>query len=361
MCIVSSQAWASHQLWKLSHLKNNELSKPQIYKVSKGVSKIVLKFPLEVIFRTRNYGTLLVASLFLHNSLLEISVELISCRESRQPWSIYSLPASQVEAIKVEIFLGNQGSRKVNMEESSIVYSSLVRARNLQILRIEQGSTPRIDQSFLATLLFIAIANVKRCTLSFSRSPPSWSVSLTVEPRHRQCSDRATPRHHSIILFRNRAHDAKTSRADHCRAPCCLHQIPGWLNDRYNAAAVIKGNPLPRTAEAKAPFPSELDIATALVLPPDSLGHCTSPSLPSVPFLTKQVVLRLRPPSRRSSEVDRKKNSSQAATHDSVFGRVWVFLLDVGRDVSLYRRRNLSAISCACAHSSPASSWTAMR
>jgi hypothetical protein len=37
--------------------------KPQIYEVSKGVSKIILKFPLEVIFRTRNYETLLLAIL----------------------------------------------------------------------------------------------------------------------------------------------------------------------------------------------------------------------------------------------------------------------------------------------------------
>jgi hypothetical protein len=158
-------------------------------------------------------------------------------------------------------------------------------------------------------------------------------------------------------LRRNRTHDAETSRADHCRAPCCLHQIPGWLNDRYSPTAVIKGNPLPRTADAKAPFPSELDITTALVLPAASLGQfATRASLPSIPFLAKQVV----PPSssttsRRRSEVDWKKNPSQAATHDSVFGRVRVCSLDVDRDVSLHRRRNLSAFGCACAHSSPAS------
>jgi hypothetical protein len=159
-------------------------------------------------------------------------------------------------------------------------------------------------------------------------------------------------------IFRNRTRDATTSRADHCRAPCCLHQISGWLNDRCSSTTVIKGNPLPRTADAKAPFPSKLDITSALVLPPSSLGHfATRASLPSIPFLAKQAV----PPSssttsRRSSEVYRKKNSSQATTHDSVFGRVRVVSLDLDRDVSLYRRQNLSAISCACAHSSPASS-----
>jgi hypothetical protein len=78
----------------------------------------------------------------------EISVELVPCRESRRPGRIYSLPASQVEALDVEILLSSQGSRIVNMDKSSIVYSFLVRARNLQILRSEQGSTPRIDQAF---------------------------------------------------------------------------------------------------------------------------------------------------------------------------------------------------------------------
>jgi hypothetical protein len=69
-------------------------------------------------------------------------------------------------------------------------------------------------------------------------------------------------------------------------------------------AAVIKGNPLPRTADAKAPFPSELDIGTALVLPPANLGHlATRASLPLVPFLAEQAVLPpLSPTSRRTED-----------------------------------------------------------
>jgi hypothetical protein len=43
---------------------NHELLTPHTRKLSKGVSKIVLKFPNEIIFRTRNYGTLLLAFLF---------------------------------------------------------------------------------------------------------------------------------------------------------------------------------------------------------------------------------------------------------------------------------------------------------
>jgi hypothetical protein len=55
--------------------------------------------------------------------------------------------------------------------KSSIVYSFLFPAHNLQILRIKQGSTPGSIEAF-AKLLFVAIANVKRCALSFSRFSP---------------------------------------------------------------------------------------------------------------------------------------------------------------------------------------------
>jgi hypothetical protein len=105
----------------------------------------------------------------------EISVELVPCRESRRPCSIKFLPTSQVEAGEVEIFLSSQSSRKVNVEKSSIMYSILVRTYNLQILKIEQGSTPRIDRNFLSTLHFVAIANVKRV---------HWASRLS--PRHDQ-------------------------------------------------------------------------------------------------------------------------------------------------------------------------------
>jgi hypothetical protein len=61
---MSSQAYASQQLLKLLHLQNNELSTPQLHKLSKDVSKIVLKPPHEIIFRTRNCRTLVLTFLF---------------------------------------------------------------------------------------------------------------------------------------------------------------------------------------------------------------------------------------------------------------------------------------------------------
>jgi hypothetical protein len=150
-------------------------------------------------------------------------------------------------------------------------------------------------------------------------------------------------------LFRNRTHDAETSRADQCRSPCCLHQIPGWSNDRCSPATVIKREPLAqnRLSSTSPPllFFLRLTLATLPLAHLSHQFHSLPSELPSV--FVPDVEKKLR--------VDRK-NSSQAATHDLVFGRVRVISLDVDRDVSLYRRRNLSAISCACAHSSPASS-----
>jgi hypothetical protein len=88
------------------------------------------------------------------------------------------------------------------------------------------------------------------------------------------------------------------------------------------------------------PKPPQLNIITLLVLPPARLGHiATSPSLPSIPFLAEQAVPACALSIEKKLRVDRKKNSSQHATHYSAFGRVRVVSLDVDRDVSLYRRR----------------------
>jgi hypothetical protein len=134
-------------------------------------------------------------------------------------------------------------------------------------------------------------------------------------------------------------------------------RYPAGSTNRYSPAAVIKWNPLPITADAKAPFPSELGIITVLVLLPASLGYtATRASLPSTSFFPSKPFSVIVPDIEKKLRVDRKKNSSQATTHDSVFGRVRVVSLDVDRDVSLYRMQDLPAISCACAHSSPASS-----
>jgi hypothetical protein len=85
-------------------------------------------------------------------------------------------------------------------------------------------------------------------------------------------------------------------------------RYPTGSTDRYSPAAVIKWNLLPRTADTKAPFPSELGIITVLVLLPASLGYtATKASLPSTsipqarcsPVFIPDVEVKLR--------VDRKQ------------------------------------------------------
>jgi hypothetical protein len=77
-----------------------------------------------------------------------ITVDLVSCRQSRRPCSINSLPTSQVEVVEVEVVLRSRGSRKVHVEKTSIAYPSMIRTHTLQILEIAQGSKPGIDRSF---------------------------------------------------------------------------------------------------------------------------------------------------------------------------------------------------------------------
>jgi hypothetical protein len=103
--------------------------------------------------------------------------------ESSTNWSLAvnlddlaaSIPfsASQVETVKVEIFLlSSRGSRIVNMEMSSIVHSFLVRAINFQILKNQTRKYAQDRSKLYATLLCVAITSVKRSKPSLSRFAP---------------------------------------------------------------------------------------------------------------------------------------------------------------------------------------------
>jgi hypothetical protein len=153
------------------------MSTLQIHKVKYGVSKIVLKFPHDVIFRTRNYGTLLLAFLFF----------IMVFWKSLSTWSLatnldvlgvsYSLPASQVEAVEVEISLSSQGSQKVNVEKSSITFSSRSVSITFKSSEASNEVHPGSIEAF-AKLLFVSITNVKCCTLSFLNLLPITINSL---------------------------------------------------------------------------------------------------------------------------------------------------------------------------------------
>jgi hypothetical protein len=80
-------------------------------------------------------------------------------------------PASPVEAIAVEILLSTQGSRKVNVEN----HPSCIRSWSMLITFKSSESSKEVhqDRSWLFSYAsLVSIANVKRCTLSFSRVSP---------------------------------------------------------------------------------------------------------------------------------------------------------------------------------------------
>jgi hypothetical protein len=222
----------------------------------------------------RRLGNSFISLPFPHNALLESPIDLASRRQSRRPCSINSFSASQAEAIDMEILLSSQGSRIVNMERSSIVYSFLVRAHNLQILRIEQGSTPRIDRSIFAALLFVAFASTKRCTLSFSRFAPRHSRLF--RPLSPIVIKVTTVRHHDVALPPISATVFMTPRS---RELTLLSSVLSTPDTRLGQLTVAtrsdyKMEPFTGTADTKAPSPSELSSITVLFLLLASLVTC---------------------------------------------------------------------------------------
>jgi hypothetical protein len=130
------------------------------------------------------------------------------------------------------------------MEKSSMVYSFLVCALNLQILRIEQGSTPRIDRSF--TL---------RSSVLLSQA---WSVvhwvflvllPITVDYLDRWAPSSSVSRPYvamtSLYPRFPRPYSRRRDRVSWpCWAPRCVHQI----TDRVNWSL------LPRSEYKMEPF-----------------------------------------------------------------------------------------------------------
>jgi hypothetical protein len=185
---------------------------------------------------TRDYGTLSVVSLSW-NGLLEISDKLVPCRESRRSCSIDSFPASQSGSLKRRNFLlSSQGSRIVNMEKSSIVYSSLVRALNLQILKIKRGSTPRIDWNFMLRSSVLLPQTQSVVHRVFLVSLPSTVDYLDRWAHRHQCHDHTSPWRRSAIDFRNRIHDAEIAWADLVERRVAYTRYPTGSTDHYSPA-----------------------------------------------------------------------------------------------------------------------------
>jgi hypothetical protein len=138
----------------------------------------------------------------------------------------------------------------------------------LQILRIEQGSTPRIDRSFL--LCFSCCYHERKAWYTdlfssrrFFRPLSPIVVSVTTVQRH----DVILPSIFATVFTTPREHELTIVE---------LHVVyaryPTGSTNHYSPASVIKWNLLPGTADTKAPFPSEFGTITVLVLLPASLG-----------------------------------------------------------------------------------------
>jgi hypothetical protein len=85
-------------------------------------------------------------------------------------------------------------------------------------------------------------------------------------------------------------------------------RYPTRSTDRYSPVAVIKGNPLPKAANVKAPFTSKLGIITVLVLLPASLGYTTTKaSRPSISLFPSKLFSVFVPDVKVKLIVDRKK------------------------------------------------------
>jgi hypothetical protein len=154
-------------------------------------------------------------------------------------------------------------------------------------------------------LLSVAIANIECCTLRLACSSPHHGQSF--RPLNLICISVTTVRRHDVTPPSFSATVLRTLRPHELtivELRVAYTRYPAGSTDRYSPAAVIKWNPLPGTADAKAPFPSELGIIIVFVLLPASLGHiATRAPLPSVPFLAEQdVLLFSSPTSRRSPE-----------------------------------------------------------
>jgi hypothetical protein len=116
------------------------------------------------------------------------------------------------------------------MEKSSIVYSSLVRALNLQILKIKQGSTPRIDRSFMLCSSVL---------LSQTQSVVHWAF-LVLLPVTVDYLDRWAPSssvswpYVAMTSLYPRFPQQYSRRRDlvswPCWALCCIHQITDRVN-----------------------------------------------------------------------------------------------------------------------------------
>jgi hypothetical protein len=173
-----------------------------------------------------------------------------------------SFPASQAEVLDVEILSSSQSSRIVNMEKSSIVYSFLVCALNLPFLKNQTRKYAQDRSNLFATLLCVAIANIKRCTLSFSCFAPRYGrlfrplSPIVISVTTIRCHDVALPSNPATVFTTQRSRELTLLSSVLSTPDIRLGQLTVTAPHGY------KTEPFTGTADTKDPFPSELDSIT---------------------------------------------------------------------------------------------------
>jgi hypothetical protein len=195
---------------------------------------------------------------------VEIPVDLASCRKSRRPCSIDPFPASQAEALDVEILLSSQGSRIANVEKSSIVYSFLAVLITFKSSESGKEVNPGSIEPFCYVSL-VSIANVKRCTLSFSRFAPHHgqlfrplspiAISVTTVRRH----DVALPSISAIVFTTPKPHGLTI-----VEPRVAYTRYPTGSTDCYSPAAVINRTLYPEPPMRKLHFHSSSTLSLFL-------------------------------------------------------------------------------------------------
>jgi hypothetical protein len=154
----------------------------------------------------------------------------------------------------------------------------------ITVKSLESSKEVPQDQSKLyGYVSLVAITKVKRYALSFSRFAPHHDQFL--RPLDLICVSVTTVRRHDVALPSIFATVFMTPRPHELTLLSSVSSTPDtrMVKRPLRPRSGYKREPLPRTANAKAPFPFELGIATALVLPPASLGHfATRASPPSI-------------------------------------------------------------------------------
>jgi hypothetical protein len=165
-------------------------------------------------------------------------------------------------------------------------------------------------------VFLVAIANVKRCTLSFSRFAPhhgrlfrplsTIAISVTTVRRH----DVALPSISATVFTTPKPHELTIAELR-----VAYTRNPTGSTDRYSPAAVIKWNRLTGTADTKAHFPSKLGSITVLVLLPASLGYkATKASFPPTSIPSSKLFSCVRP-RRREEAQSRPKAEINPSCH----------------------------------------------